>query len=192
MNYKEIEKAVSQKEMSRIESGEELLHFLALTGLLKLFSDGVIEKDAATEIKALLREDYENPPESKKERLPVEIETEVQEIQNKIQKAVLLNANPWSILLQACKAISLLTEDENMFFWQNVKEDCYVVCGQALGDVTVIELSREDLEKQMSRLIELISEERDIRRKHILVNAKIQHEYELNRMKEMEDNKCSN
>ncbi|MDO5548326.1 MAG: hypothetical protein Q4F79_07540 [Eubacteriales bacterium] len=178
MTYKEIEKAVSQRDILAAREGTELLHFLALTGLLKLYSEGIVGRNQASEIKGLLREDYETACQPVPERITREESLEISGIQDKIHHAVLCRGNPWAIMLQACKAISVLMRD-NGAFWSNVKEDAYLICGNVLEDAQAYEAEREELLADIGKLIKAASLDSDTRHKHILSRAVDEHRARL-------------
>lgn len=169
MTYREIEKAVSQKDITAMQDGDQLLHFLALTGLLKMFSDGTTSKEQASDIKRLLREDYE--ADTQTERITRDELMEVSEIQDKIRKAILLGVdNPWVLLIQSAKCISILLNDGDFFYGQ-VRKDCYAIYGDAYGDQKTKEAERKDLEASIQKLEKCITETKDKGTKHLLSRA---------------------
>lgn len=172
MKYREIEKAVSQKDITAMQDGDQLLHFLALTGLLKMFSDGITSKEQASDIKRLLREDYESDTQT--ERISRDELMEVSEIQDKIHHAVMCRGNPWVILIQACRAVSILMRDDGRF-WRNVKEDAYLIRGGVLEDAQVYEAERKELLEDIDRLMKAARLDTDVHHKHILSRAVDEH-----------------
>lgn len=178
MTYREIEKAVSQKDITAMQDGDQLLHFLALTGLLKMFSDEITSKEQASDIKRLLREDYEAGCEPKEERITREESLEVAAIQDKIHHAVLCRGNPWVILIQACRAVSILMRDDGMF-WRNVKEDAYLIRGGVLEEAQVYEAERKELIEDIDRLMKAARLDPDMHHKHILSRAVDEHRERL-------------
>lgn len=178
MTYKEIERAASQESITDAQNGTELLHVLALVGLVKLFSEHAVTPARATEIKGQFREAYETAEKPIPERFTAEELREVADIQDKIHHATLCNGNPWAIMLQACKAVSVLLRDDGMF-WRNMKEDTYLIYGGVLEDSRAYEAEREEIVRSMEKLLEAVQREPDVRHKHILSRAIEEHKAQL-------------
>lgn len=178
MTYKEIERAASQGDTTIARNNAELLHVLALIGLLKLYSEGNVTRTRATEIKLALSEEYETAVKPAPERFTAEEAREVADIQDRIHHATLCNGNPWSIMLQACKAVSLLLRDDGMF-WRNMKEDAYLIYGGVMENPQTYEAEREEIVQGMEKLVEAVQREADIRHKHILSRAIDEHKARL-------------
>ena len=118
MDYDGIQRAVAHsKEVPRKVNALEQMHIFALRGLLEYFKRGECSKEDASRMKATLRDAFE------KEQRRNANAAAVSALQDKIRLAVLLNANPYVLFVQACKCISLLVND-NGFFFEQVQDDC--------------------------------------------------------------------
>lgn len=169
MNYEKLQKKAFQtgKIPENLDENETLQWF-ALQGLIALYKAGDVNQPSATKWKKTIGtmfDDGERIKNRDRER-----EADVQELLDKIRFAVLLHANPYALFLQACRCVSILLDDGELFFRQ-VKTDCYEISGKALEDEDLLVCEREQLERDMRRLEQKLQEEKDARAVHILSRA---------------------
>lgn len=169
MNYEKLQKKAFQtgKIPENLDKNETLQWF-ALQGLIALYKAGDVNQPSATKWKKTIGtmfDDGERIKNRDRER-----EADVQKLLDKIRFAVLLHANPYALFLQACRCVSILLDDGDLFFRQ-VQADCCEISGKALEDEDLLVCEREQLERDLRRLEQKLQEEKDARAIHILSRA---------------------
>lgn len=164
MEFSEIEEIVfKSKDFPQKADKDELFALFALKGLREYFHAGDVNKLAASNHKKRISEWLEATKRPKAEPFEKKFHNRVKEaadMQNKIRLANLHHCNPYVLLLQACKIISILLDD-SMMFWQQMKTDCYEIHGRTLLDPRPLEAEREELEADIAKLEKWIAETKD-------------------------------
>lgn len=175
MEFSEIEKIVlGIHKFPEQADKDELFALFALKGLLDYFHAGNVNKLAASNHKKRIAgwlEMTKCPKTTDAEKEWNRRTTEVAELQSKILLANLLHANPYTLLMQACKAVSILLDDQ-MHFYNQVHKDCHEIIGMGLDDPLPLEAEREQLEQDIALLETKINESKDAERNYRLNLAK--------------------
>jgi hypothetical protein len=173
MTFDNMQKIVFKNgEYPKNADFEEQLHLLALKGTQAYFRENILTKEEAAGTKSKIREHLlsQTGEDGQSKLIRSGCLKDVADRQDKIRLAVLLHANPYALLLQACKCISLLLDDGDLFFRQ-IKTDCYEISGKALEDDEILVCEREQLEQDIRRLEQKIQETKDAGTVHILSRA---------------------
>lgn len=175
MEFSEIEQiAIGKQKFPKKADRDELFALFALKGLLEYFRTDNVSKLAASNYKKQIAgwlETIKHPKTTDAEKEWNRRTTEAAEIQSKILLANLLHANPYSLLLQACKVVSILMNDQ-MHFYNQIHKDCHEIMGMGLDDPLPLEAEREQLEQDIALLEKKISESHDADRNYRLNLAK--------------------
>ena len=160
---------VKDNKLPIVNSDNVMTHILALKGLVAYFESGGCSKERSQQVKKVLEEKF-CEAEAEEQTGNANL-NEVAEIQNKIRQAILLGVgNPWVLLIQSAKCISILLNDGD-FFYDQVRKDCYAIYGDAYGDQKTKEAERKDLEASIQKLEKCIAETKDKGTKHLLSRA---------------------
>lgn len=168
MKFSDIERLAIQPGVPSMNPSE-LLHVLALKGLLAEFNRGAIGKTAASKYKTILKELVEKEqPDYRYEAMRQE-----SDLEDKIRTANLLHCNPYALCCQMAHCISLLKDDGGTFF-NGFKTDCYEIHGRAILDPIAADAEREEIEENLKRLtkrLEQLHSEHDMNGIHIVSRA---------------------
>lgn len=160
---------VKDNKLPVVNSDNVMTHILALKGLVAYFESGGCSKERSQQLKKVLEEKFCEA--EAEEQIGNANLNEATEIQNKIRQAILLGVdNPWVLLIQSAKCISILLNDGD-FFYDQVRRDCYAIYGDAYGDQKTKEAERKDLEASIQKLEKCITETKDKGTKHLLSRA---------------------
>lgn len=192
MEFAEIEKIVFKNmDFPKKADKDELFALFALKGLREYFRAGDVNKFTASTYKKRIDEwltKTKRPKRTDAEKEWDERKAKAAELQSKILLANLLHANPYSLLLQACKAISILLDDQ-MHFYSQVHKDCHEIIGMGLDDPLPLEAERGQLEHDIALLEKKISESHDADRNYRLNLAKETMKMRLNAITPQEKKK---
>lgn len=174
MEFSEIEKIVFKSRNFPKNAGkDELFALFALKGVQAYFRDGDVNKPEATAYKTQIDEwltSSKHPRGADVENEWYQRVVQAEEIQSKILLANLLHCNPYTLMLQACKIVSILLGD-SMQFYNQMCTDCRDVVGMGLDDPLLLDAEREQLRADIERLEEKINNSQDAQRNYRLRRA---------------------
>ena len=154
MEYKNIEVLAMADGLPQDIDSREVIHVLALKGLLAEFKANNIPKQIATKYKNILNAQYQQEEYRREDML------EESDLEDKIRLANLHRSNPYGLAIQLAKCVSLLKNDQ-MMFYEQFKTDCYEIHGRTLLDPRPLEVEREELEADIAKLEKWIAETKD-------------------------------
>lgn len=161
MEYKDIEVLAMAAGIPQDIDPETAMHVLALKGLLSEFNSKNITKQSATMYKNILRALHEQPQKDKQqEECRRKDMLEESNLEDKIRLTNLHHCNPYALAIQLAKCVSLLKNDQ-MMFYEQFKTDCYEIHGRTLLDPRPLEAEREELEADIAKLEKWIAETKD-------------------------------